>query len=185
MEYENNIHHPDADAVMERVRRALTAIAHLTAKSEMDSNRPKYGGYQEECPRASELYSALHRVYTEVLHDLTAVLKESAAKGERAKTTITAPPSIEEFCKQRRRKRKPTNDADKRAKKRTISTTGVNDPKLQSKPKIPTRKFFAPLRSAEIEAEHGDGADDTTDRQQHQADPARQVGRLPLHKPLK
>jgi hypothetical protein len=43
------------------------------------------------------LYSALCGVYTEVLHDLTAVLKESAAKGETAKTTITARLSIEEF----------------------------------------------------------------------------------------
>jgi hypothetical protein len=55
-------------------------------------------------------------MYTEVLHDLTAVLKESAAKGETATITITEPPSNEEFREQRRRKRKPSDDVDKRAK---------------------------------------------------------------------
>jgi hypothetical protein len=32
--------------------------------------------------KEKQLYSALYGVYTEVLHDLMAVLKESAAKGE-------------------------------------------------------------------------------------------------------
>jgi hypothetical protein len=44
-----------------------------------------------------QLYSALRGRDTEVLHDLTAVLKGSAAKGETAKITITEPPSNEEF----------------------------------------------------------------------------------------
>jgi hypothetical protein len=42
-----------------------------------------------------------------------AVLKEGAAEGETVKTTITASSSIEEFRKQRKRKWKPTDDADK------------------------------------------------------------------------
>jgi hypothetical protein len=45
--------------------------------------------------KGKQLYSALYGVYTEVLQVLTTVLKESAAKGETAKTTITALPSIE------------------------------------------------------------------------------------------
>jgi hypothetical protein len=52
--------------------------------------------------KGKQLYSALYGVYTEVPHDLTALLKESTAKGETAKTTITAPPSIKEFHEQRR-----------------------------------------------------------------------------------
>jgi hypothetical protein len=127
--------------------------------------------------KGKQQYSALYGVYTEVLYDLTAVLKESAAEGETAKTTITAPPSIEDFREQRRRKRKPT-DTNQRSKKPTTSTTKVNDPKLQSKPEAPTRNFFAPLVSTEMEAGHGDEADDTTERQQHQA-PSSQAGRLP------
>jgi hypothetical protein len=91
-----------------------------------------------------QLYSAYT---TEEPHDLTAVLKESAAEGETAMTTITAVPSYEEFREQRRRKRKPTDDADKRAKKPTASTTGIDDPQLRSKSEVPTRNFFAPLRS--------------------------------------
>jgi hypothetical protein len=93
--------------------------------------------------KAKQLYSALYGVHTEVLHDLMAVLKESAAKGETAKTIITAPPSIEEFHEQRRQKLKLTDDTDKRVKKLTTSTTGVSDPHFLSKPEGPTWNFFA------------------------------------------
>jgi hypothetical protein len=128
--------------------------------------------------RGKQLYSALSGEYTEVLYDLTAVLKGSAAKGETAKTTIISPPSIEEFREQGRRKRKPKDEADKRAKKPTTSNTGVNEPQLRSKYEVPTRNFFAPLRSIKMEAEDGDDVDDTTERQQHQA-PSSHAGRQP------
>jgi hypothetical protein len=64
----------------------------------------KHGGQQKESPPASkgkQLYSALYGVYTRLPHNLREILKESAVKGERAKTTITAPPSIEKFREQR------------------------------------------------------------------------------------
>jgi hypothetical protein len=109
---------------------------------------------------------------------LTALLKESATKGETTKSTITAFPSIEEFREQRRCKRKPTDDADKKAKKPTTSTKGVTDTQLQSKPEVLTRKFFVLLVSTEMEAGHGDDADDTIERQQHRA-PSIQAGRPP------
>jgi hypothetical protein len=86
-------------------------------------------------------------VYTEVLNDLMADLKKSAANRETAKTAVIGAPSIEEFCEQRRGKRKPTDDTDKRAKKTTAFITGVDDPQLLSKPEVSTRNFFAPLRS--------------------------------------
>jgi hypothetical protein len=109
--------------------------------------------------KGKQLYSVLCGEYTEVLELLMAVPKESAAKAETAKTTMTAPPSVEKFREQRRRKQKPTDDANKRAKEPTTSTTGVNDPQMQPKP------------------DHADDADNTTEYQQHQAS-ARQVGRL-------
>jgi hypothetical protein len=64
--------------------------------------------------KGKQLNSALYGVNTEVLHDLTAVLKESAATGETANT-------IEDFCEKRRRKRKPTNDADKKPRNQAYS----------------------------------------------------------------
>jgi hypothetical protein len=63
-----------------------------------------------------QLYGALYGMYTAVLHDLTAVLNESAAKGETYKTTITAPPSMAEFHQQRIWKQKHTDDAYKKIK---------------------------------------------------------------------
>jgi hypothetical protein len=106
-----------------------------------------------------------------------AVLKQSAAKGETTKTTITGPPSIEEFREQTRRKRKPSGDTNMRTKKQATSAT-VNGPQLRSKDELRTRKFFAPLRSTEMEADHGEDADDSTEGQEQQASPS-QAGRPP------
>jgi hypothetical protein len=94
--------------------------------------------------KGKELYSVRYGVYTEVLHSLMAALKEGAVKGETAKTTITETSSIEEFREQRRRKQKPTDEVDKRAKKPTISTMGVSEPQLRLNGKICTRNFFVP-----------------------------------------
>jgi hypothetical protein len=49
---------------------------------------------------------------------------------------------------------------------------------LLIKLEVPTQKFFAPQRSVEMEADHGDDADNATERQQHQ-EPSNQAGRLP------
>jgi hypothetical protein len=71
--------------------------------------------YLHQLLKGKQLYSTLYGAYTDVLHDFTTVLTDNAAKGETTKTTINASLSIEKFHKQRRRKRKPTDDADKRA----------------------------------------------------------------------
>jgi hypothetical protein len=142
----------------------------------MEGNRSN----RHQLLKGNNLYSDLYGVYIEVLHDLTAVLKENAAKRETAKTTITAPPSIEQFHEKRKRKRKHNEDADKRAKKPTISTTEVNDFKLHSKSQVPTRKLFASLRSTEMETDHRDDAGDTTDRQQYQATSSQAVRQPPI-----
>jgi hypothetical protein len=46
-------------------------------KSEIHDNPPKHDGEQEESLKANRLYSVLYRVYTEVPHDLTTVLKST------------------------------------------------------------------------------------------------------------
>jgi hypothetical protein len=128
--------------------------------------------------KGKQLYSILYGVCTEVVHDLTAVLKDSAAKGETAKITTTEPPSNEVFHEQRRRKRKLSGDANKRTKKSATSATGTNDPQLRQKDEVPTQNFFAPLKLTEMEADHGDDADDSTEGQQQQA-PSTQTCRPP------
>jgi hypothetical protein len=103
-----------------------------------------------------------------------AALKEGAAKGETANNTITATSSIEEFREQRRQEQKPTDDADKRAKKPTISTTGVSNPQLRLNGKIRTRNFFAPRGQLKWKLTM-----EETSSGQHQKAPSRQVGRAP------
>jgi hypothetical protein len=93
--------------------------------------------------KGKQLYNVLYGVYTEMLHNLMAVFRESTAKGETAKTAITTPFSIQEFHEQRRQKWKPTDNADKIVKKPTTFTMGVSDPHLHLKPEVPTQNFFA------------------------------------------
>jgi hypothetical protein len=55
---------------------------------------------------------------------------------------------------------------------------GVSNPQLQLKPEVPTRNFFTPLRSIEMEADHRDDVEDTTECQQHQV-PSSEASGLP------
>jgi hypothetical protein len=116
----------------------MDPLKNFRSSGHLDKFECENTAQHSDADAVKQLYSSLYGLYTEVLHDLTAVLKQSAAKAKTAKTTITVPPSLQEFREQRRWKRKPTDDADKRAKKPTTSTTGVNDSQLQSKPEVPT-----------------------------------------------
>jgi hypothetical protein len=143
LEYKNTMQqHPDA--VMKLVCGVLTDIAHLAecnpvsvgrspnwtliVQNIMDTRRNLH-----QLLKGEQLYSALYGVYTEVLHDLMAALKESTTKGETAKTTVTALLPIEKFHEERKQKWKHTDDANKRAEKPTTFTTGVIDPQLALK----------------------------------------------------
>jgi hypothetical protein len=98
-------------------------------KSEMDPNRPKHGGNQTKSPPASEgkqVHSALYRVYTETLHDLTAVLKESPAKGEIARPQLL-------------HLRPSSNSVSKEDESRNLQTTPKKEPRsLQHPPREST-----------------------------------------------
>jgi hypothetical protein len=86
LKYENNIQHPYANAVMESVCKVLTTIACLEgcAPSSVSEslkwilivqNMVDTRRNLQQFLKWKQLYSTMYRVYTEVLHDLTAVLK--------------------------------------------------------------------------------------------------------------
>jgi hypothetical protein len=91
VEYENTIQQqPDADALMERVCGVLTAIVRLArCTSASVGESPKWilisrnmAGTRRDLHqhlKGKKLYSTLYRFYTEMLHNLTTALKESAA----------------------------------------------------------------------------------------------------------
>jgi hypothetical protein len=58
--------------------------------------------------------------------------------------------STEEFREQRRRKRNPSDDIAKK-QKTGVPTHESRDPRLRPKGKVPTRNFFAPLRTTEMD----------------------------------
>jgi hypothetical protein len=87
---------------MERVRGVLTATDRLAGCTPVSvGGSPKWTLIVQNMAdtrrnphrllKWKQLYSALYGVHTEVPHNLTAVLKLSAVKGETVKTTITAP----------------------------------------------------------------------------------------------
>jgi hypothetical protein len=120
LEYGDTVQqHPETEGVMKSERGVLIAIARLAGRTPASVGAsPKWTLIVQETRR--NLYQLLKEkqlqgLYTEVLHYLTAVLKErSADQGETAKTTITEPPSNEEFREQGRRKWKISDDTDKR-----------------------------------------------------------------------
>jgi hypothetical protein len=98
------------------------------------------------------LYSALYGVYTEVLHELKGVLQGSVARREAANPNPDPEEtSTEEFREQRRRKRNFSDGQASKAKKPSAPATSVNDPRLRRQHELPTRKFFSPVRSSEME----------------------------------
>jgi hypothetical protein len=91
-------------------------------------------------------------VYSEVLADLKIVLQQSASKAQQ----IIEPAAHDEFREQRRRKRNPS-EGSINAKKVATPTVGVSDTHIRPQAVVPTRNFFAPLRSNEIEVERDGG----------------------------
>lgn len=92
-----------------------------------------------------------------------AVSKDSAAQKETVNIAIAAPPSVEEFCERRRRKRKSSDEINSVAKEPTICTTGVSNPQFWSKLKVSTGNFFSLPRLTVTEVDYRE-ADDTTER---------------------
>jgi hypothetical protein len=180
-EYENATHqYPDAVGVIERVHIEFTDIARLAGTTPTsvgesppwtkivlnaaETSRNLYGYL-----KGKALYSALHGVYAEVLQDLKCV---STGKGQ---TTQLKEPD-NEFREQRRRKRNPSNEGAKKPK--TMPIAGIKDPRLRPQQDVPTRNFFAPLRTTDMECEGNKNHDETTEDEVQQG-PGSQTGRPP------
>jgi hypothetical protein len=84
-----------------------------------------------------------------VLADLKVVLQQSASKVQDQVSNEQV--AHEEIREQRRRKRKPS-EGKENAKKVVTPTAWVSDPHIRPEADVPTRNFFAPLRSNEMEA---------------------------------
>jgi hypothetical protein len=80
------------------------------------------------------LYAALHRE----LHDSVLPAEQK---------------STEEFREQKRRKRNPSEDKAKKSRT-SVPTPESRDPRLRPKGEVPTKNFFAPLRTAEMYVEN-------------------------------
>jgi hypothetical protein len=86
------------------------------------------------------LFTAMLRLYTALHREL----RHSVLPAEHKST--------EEFREQRRRKRNPSDDKAKKPKT-SVPTPESRDPRLRPKGEVPTKNFFAPLRTAEMDLE--------------------------------
>jgi hypothetical protein len=143
---------------MKGVRRVLVDIAHLAARTPIYVGQsPKWNETVKNATEASRnlhqlfvgkpLYSALQDVYAEIRIDLKGFLQESAAKGNAPCTSISGTDG-NEFREQKRRKRNYPGFTENETKK---PTTTLNNPRWLRHQEIPTRNFFAPLRTTEVE----------------------------------
>jgi hypothetical protein len=164
MEYTETMkRHPDADAVMKKLHALLVDISRLAGCTPaavgkrtnwmlITQNAVETRKNLHQHLKGKALYSALCGVYTEVLHELKGVLQSSIAPREtenRAAETETSP-SNKEFREQRRHKRNSSDGQATKPKKPSTPATSANDPRLRRQ-EVPTRNFFAPLRSSEMD----------------------------------
>jgi hypothetical protein len=188
MEYTETMkRHPDAEAVMKKLHALLLDISRLagctpTAVSEspkwtqISQNAVETRKNLHQHLKGKALYSALCGIYTEVLQELKGVLQSSVAPREAENTAPVPTTSNEEFREQRRRKRNSSDGQATKPKKPSAPATSANDPRLRRQ-EVPTRNFFAPLRSAEMETGE-EAADDASENQEQQATPS-VIGRPP------
>jgi hypothetical protein len=85
----------------------------------------------------------------------------------------------EDFKEQRLRKPRSSDDHAKQSKTAAMPTTGAMHQRKPSQLELPTRKFFAPLRTADMEVEHTEDNSDRTDGDHQQQSPSTQRGRPP------
>jgi hypothetical protein len=115
------------------------------------------------------LFSALYGTYTVALQEIKALLKVSTTTPQSAKK----PTQEEGFQEVRRRKRHTSNEAARTPKKILVSAAPAA---ANTTPKtVPTRNFFAPLRTANMDTEVSDAEEST----QEEATPGK-TGRPPL-----
>ncbi|XP_033610831.1 uncharacterized protein LOC111873085 isoform X2 [Cryptotermes secundus] len=94
------------------------------------------------------LFTAMLRLYACIHREMRELLLEQKEE------------STEEFREQRRRKRNPSEEQNKKPK----PSPNPRDPRIKSQVEVPTRNFFATLRTTEM-----DVAEETTEKEEQQS----------------
>jgi hypothetical protein len=160
--------HPDAKQEIELVYTAIIAIVQLIRTSPSVNGNGivwmKLVDKEVLCKNyeGKALYACLQHLYAEVHREMNETLLLEHGK------------SNEEFREQKRRKRNALDSEAKNIKKAAKQTTGERDTQ-----ELPTRNFFAPLRSAGMELDPTEDTNSQTDGEQQQQPPNSQRGRPP------
>jgi hypothetical protein len=121
------------------------------------------------------LFRGLMRLYTAIHREMAETVQaDHSDKQEVAEH--------EGFKQQRRRKRSSLGEEQQQIKKAAKPTSETRDPRMPSQPDVPTRNFFAPLRTADMELESPEDTNNQADNdgdQQQQQTPSCQKSRPP------
>jgi hypothetical protein len=137
-----------------------------------------------QCLKGKSLFSALYGPYTVTLSELKGVLQQSVTEDNsiQGTSTATGTPAMKApedgFREQSRRRRDNSTDNElhQRGNKKATPPEAPKITAQAQKAAPATRNYFAPLRTAEMEAEEEEG--DSSSEQQQQATSAK-TGRPP------
>jgi hypothetical protein len=91
-------------------------------------------------------------LYTAILHIYALTHKEMRQSPQDSKEEEPAQ-SNEEFREQKRQKRAPSYKKELKPKKTAMAVPAPRDPRIRSQDELPTRNFFAPLRTNDMDME--------------------------------
>jgi hypothetical protein len=174
-EYKNLVSkYPDASNIIKQVIKVLNDIVSLAKCTPVCVGESESWQSVVNCAmqdrvnlcqvlKGKSLFRALSGVYTVTLSELKLVLQNSAAKGPMGTTPhIPNGGNPEEFKEMKRRRRNPSTDHSVTVSEKPASVQKPAKCEIQQKAAFPTRNFYAPLTTMDVEIQNeirGDGAE--------------------------
>jgi hypothetical protein len=172
--------YPGAAQEVGNIRAALIKIRQLVKESPQENGSGP--AWKKLADRAEADRSSLCRhlngkaVFTGLVHLYKTTHRDMVESMKAAHSDMQEIDAHEGLKEQRRRMRGSSDDQGKQTKRVAMPTAGAMD-QLE----IPTRNFFAPLRTADKEVEHTEDNSDRTDGDHQQQSPSSRRGRpLPI-----
>jgi hypothetical protein len=190
-EYKNLVcKYPDASDIIKQVIKVLSDIVSLAKCTPVCVGKSESWQSVVNCAmqdrvnlcqvlKGKSLFRALYGVYTVTLSELKLVLQNSAAKGPMGPTPPTpSDGNPEEFKEMKRRRRNPSTDDSVTVSEKPASVQRPAKCEIQQKVAIPTRNFYAPLTTMDVEIQN-EITEETDPSTQQQQQTAKGAGRPP------
>jgi hypothetical protein len=147
--------HPDAKEEISHIHTALVTIGRLIRTSPRVNGN---GAVWKELAEKAEVERPVLCKHLDGKALYTAILRLSALTNREMRESwqdSEEEPAQrnEEFRQQKRRNWTPSDEKEQKMTKTTTAAPGSRDPRIRSKDELPTRNFFAPLRTYDMDME--------------------------------